>query len=114
MLNGRWAPGLWLGRRWGTGTHRVLVDGAVIDVRAVQRVPAGERWSAGELAAVRATPWRTDPGPADDDAELVMLQPRPGPAVLPAPRPDAGTPRHVYIRREDLEQHGYTASCRRC
>ena len=117
VLDGRWAPGLWLGRRWGTGTHRVLVDSKVIDVRAVQRVPAVERWSAGELAAVRATPWRTDPGPADIDAELVVLQPRPGPddaAVPPAARADIGVPRHVYIRKADLEQHGYTASCRRC
>jgi hypothetical protein len=117
VLDGRWAPGLWLGRRWGTGTHRVLVDSKVIDVRAVQRVPAVERWSAGELAAIRATPWRTDPGPADNGAELVVLQPRPGPddaAVPPAARPDIGVPRHVYIRKADLELHGYTASCRRC
>ena len=59
VLDGRWEPGIWLGRRWGSGTHRVHANGKVIDVRSVQRRPVLERWVAAELAAIRATPWRT-------------------------------------------------------
>ena len=71
---------------------------------------------AAELGIVRATPWLTDPGPAADGAEPAVLQPLPRPegAAEPAVRPDLGVPRRVYIRKEDLERHGYTASCRRC
>ena len=97
VLDGRWEPGIWLGRRWGSGTHRVHAHGKVVDVRAVQRRPAPERWAAAELAAVRATPWRTDPGPAAEGEELVVLQPLPRPdgAAVPAARPDLGVPRRV-------------------
>ena len=101
VLDGRWEPVIWLGRRWGSGTHRVHANGKVIDVRSVQRRPALERWSATELAAVRATPWRTSPGPAGEDEELVVLQPLPRAegAAVPAARPDLGVPRRVYIRK---------------
>jgi hypothetical protein len=117
VLDGRWELGTWLGRRWGSSVHRVHAHGKVIEVRAVQRRPAPERWVAAELAAVRATPWLTDPGPEADGAEPAVLQPLPRPAGDAGPaaaRPDIGVPRRVYIRREDLEQHGYTATCRRC
>ena len=55
VLDGRWELGTWLGRRWGSSVHRVHAHGKVIEVRAVQRRPAPERWVAAELAAVRAT-----------------------------------------------------------
>ena len=105
---------VWLGRRWGSSAHRVYADGRVFDVRAVQRRPAVERWSAAELAAVRATPWRVHPGP-DDVGELIVLQPLPRPAGPPAVRDELEyRARGVYIRQEDLDTYGYTANCRRC
>ena len=42
------------GRRWASGAHRVHAGGRVLDVRAVQRRPATERWQSAELAAIRA------------------------------------------------------------
>ena len=114
VLDARWLPALWLGRRWGSSAHRVYADGRVFDVRAVQRRPAVERWSAAELAAVRATPWRVHPGP-DDVGELIVLQPLPRPAGPPAVREELEyRARGVYIRQEDLDTYGYTANCRRC
>ena len=99
IMDVRWEPGTWLGRCWGSGTHRVHAHGRVFDVRAVRRRPAAERWSAADLAAIRATPWRTHPGPAADDKALVVLEPLPRPedAAAPAARPDIGVPRRVYI-----------------
>ena len=35
---------------------RIHSQGEVVDARAVQRVPAAERWSAAALSEVRATP----------------------------------------------------------
>jgi hypothetical protein len=98
VLDGRWELGTWLGRRWGSSVHRVHAHGKVIEVRAVQRRPAPERWVAAELAAVRATPWLADPGPEADGAEPAVLQPLPRPAGDAGPaaaRPDIGVPRRV-------------------
>ena len=85
VLDGRWEPGTWLGRRWGSTVYRVHAHGKVTEVRAVQRRPAPERWVAAELAAVRATPWLTDPGPAADGAEPAVRHCR-GPRAPPSLR----------------------------
>jgi len=115
LLEPRWCTGVWLGRRWGSMTHRIYADGQVVDARAVQRVPLEERWVADRLAAIRATPWCLDPGP--DGATVLVLPPLPvDPAAGPAPAPAEieYRPRRVFIRKEDLERWGYTAGCRRC
>ena len=35
LLEPRWCSAVWLGRRWGSITHRIFVDGQVVDARAV-------------------------------------------------------------------------------
>ena len=120
-VDGRWESGIWLGRRWGSGTHRVHAHRKVVDVRAVQRRPAPERWAAAELAAVRATPWRTDPGPATEGEEPVVLQPLPRPdgAAVPAARPDLEyqggftSARRIWSSTATLPVAGAAASCMR-
>lgn len=116
VLDARWAPGVWLGRRWGSITHRVHYEGGVVDARAIQRRPLLERWAGEALAAVRATPWCTQPGPIGENEPLQVLPALPGPIVdRPPARPEPEyRPKRVYIQDEDLERYGYTANCRRC
>ena len=121
LLEDRWAKGVWLGRRWGSPTSRIYSRGGVVDARAVQRVPAEERWCAGTLGAIRATPWCVRPAA---DVPLVALQPLPpADVVVPPPEPNPEPiprgplgyhPRRVFITKADLEVWGYTANCRRC
>ncbi len=61
VVDSRWAPGLWRGRKWGSISHLVATPGGVVEVRAVQRRPATERWSKDELSQVHATPWNIQP-----------------------------------------------------
>ena len=58
LMEPRWRPGVWLGRKWGTPTHIVFSaeDGQVRYVRAVQRRPATDRWALEALQAVTAVP----------------------------------------------------------
>jgi hypothetical protein len=115
VLDPRWSEGVWLGRKWGTTIHRIGVGDVVREVRATQRRPLVERWCRDALSSIRATPW-LNPAPADGGgAELPVLAPR-VPTEEPAPPPPtpAYQPRRLYIRKEDLDQFGYTANCRRC
>jgi hypothetical protein len=57
LLEALWARGVWFGRRWGSTVSRIHSQSEVVDARAVQRVPAAERWCAAALGEVRATPW---------------------------------------------------------
>ena len=114
LLESRWARGVWLGRRWGSPISRVFSRGEVVDVRAIQRVPAAERWCAATLGAIRATPWCVRPVPEADAAPLVVLPPLPDAAAPPPLEPLGYIPRRVFITRADLETWGYTAGCRRC
>ena len=76
VLDARWAEGIWLGRRWGTISHRVAIGNEVIEVRAVQRRPLPERWSKEALEQIRAVPWR-NPAPPIAEAPMVVLPPLP-------------------------------------
>ena len=109
LLEHRWSRGVWLGRRWGSPVSRVFSQAEVVDARAIQRVPAAERWCAATLGAIRATPWRVRPGLDGEAAPLVALQPLPGAAAPPPPEPLGYAPRRAFIARADLETWGYTA-----
>ena len=115
VLDARWAPGVWLGRKWGGITHRIATEHGVVEARAVQRRPLTERWSMEELAAVRATPWCFKPGPAGENEQAVIFQQLPAAPVGPqAQAPPEYQPRRVFIRPEDLERWGFSANCKRC
>eukprot|EP00969_Alexandrium_andersonii_P066536 2933161-Alexandrium_andersonii.AAC.1 len=88
-LNPRWAPGTWLGRRWGSASHIVSVSAAEVrSVRAVARRPLAERWSREVLQGLLSVPWvwRAESTPADGGPPQVI--PRvPQEAAAPPPRP---------------------------
>ena len=55
--------GIWLGIELRTGEHRVALigGGPVVRVGTVIRVPDSQKWKAGEVANLKATPKRPNP-----------------------------------------------------
>ena len=112
LLDGRWLPGVWLGRNWGSTTHRIAMDSRlVVEVRAVRRVPLKERWSINNIQHLICTTWAWTPS-EDGIVEHAVIE-MPGPAeAVDRGRPYA--PRAVYLRPDDFQKYGYTSNCRRC
>ena len=115
----RWEPAVWLGKRWGTTEHMVATeDGAVTHCRAVQRLPAVQRWSKDRVEAIKGTPH--EPQPSERAAgEPIVLRPRPsadaeGDEAVVARAIEEAAPRGFRIAKADLERWGYTAGCPRC
>ena len=66
--------GVWLGRRWGGAQHVVFdAEDKVLheSVRAIQRRPAGERWSLEAVQQVAAWPRLLDPEVAEPEARII-------------------------------------------
>jgi hypothetical protein len=118
VLDARWSSGVWLGRKWGGVIHQVFANGAVHEIRGVQRQPRDLRWRKEALEAISVTPWARNPA-AHGEGELRVLPPLAPPVVAQgAAEPEVHVPEYnphrVFIRLEDLERHGFTAGCRRC
>jgi len=117
-LEARWQEGVWLGRRWGSIDHLIATENEVVDARAVQRRPIGERWDRLAIEGIEMTPTMRKI-PEGCHKELVVIPPKTerekeeeGPReVKDPPRP---LPKSTYITPEDLETFGYTKGCRRC
>ena len=79
------------------------------------RRPVPERWSREILQELRATPWawrspqEEGQGPPQVIPHVEPLEPVPP----PPPRP-AAAPMRVQITSAMMQEHGYTAGCRRC
>jgi hypothetical protein len=117
VLDVRWSSGVWLGRKWGGVVHQVFADGAVYEVRSVQRQTRDLRWRKEALEVIAVTPWAREPA-AHGEGELRILPPLAPRAAQAEAEPEVReveyNPHRVFIRLEDLERHGFTAGCRRC
>jgi hypothetical protein len=103
ILDGRWLPGVWLGRNWGSITHRIAVDSRlVVESRAVRRVPLEERWSIDNIQHLVSTTWNWTP-PEDDVADYAVIE-VPGPPEA-VDRTRAYNPRAVYLRPEGFAKN---------
>ena len=60
LLQARWLPGTWLGKRWATNEHVVsLPNGRVVRARAVKHLMRGESSDKEKFAAVTGAPLGT-------------------------------------------------------
>ena len=117
VLDARWSSGVWLGRKWGGVIHQVFANGAVHEVRGVQRQPRDLRWRKEALEAIEATPWNRAPAAEGELRVLPALASQvaaQGPEEPDEVRVPEYNPHRVFIKLEDLERHGFTAGCRRC
>ena len=129
-MDARWAPGTWLGQRWGTNAHLVAVSPTeVLESRSVIRRPASERWCPEALRAICATPWRWRVLDGDPETQVEDISPPTGNAVedqqaattpdaLEPSTPDPAEPtmriRRMQITAALCAEYGYTPGCRQC
>ena len=112
LLEPRWHEGVWLGQHWGGPTHYVFdpAGKTVVEVRAVRRMPAGERWRLEAVQAVCVWPKHQDPG-EDGEARII---PQDAPRAAAPPTEARRQPQPVALRREDFEKYSYTDGCSKC
>ena len=61
VLDARWSSGVWLGRKWGGIIHQIFANGAVHEIRGVQRQPRDLRCARERLGVFPPTPVAHDP-----------------------------------------------------
>ena len=108
VLDARWQPGIWLGRKWGSPVHIVFANGKVHEVRSIQRKPASERWDRTAVEAVSLYPW-SKPEQPEQPVSISFEK-----AVLKDPVPEGGIVHRTHITLEDLNKYGYQSNCPRC
>ena len=108
LLDERWKPGVWLGRRWGSPIHLVYSEGKVHEIRSIQRKVRTERWDRAAVEAVSVYPWSRP----DHQEEKVNISYEK--AVVEQPVVQDRVVSRVHITTEDLDKYGYQANCSRC
>ena len=121
-LEPRWQAGIYCGVRLGTTEKIIATEDGVVVVQSIRRKPKELRWDADLFKKAKGTPWAPQPKKAarpDEALELpaaVAIEPElpdePATDVEAGPKPELL--KRVYLRQQDLDRHGYTASCPAC
>jgi hypothetical protein len=109
-LSSSWKAGVYVGVRSKSGEFIIADREGIWKARSVRRRPVDERWDAGNLGLVRNFPWKTQEGAAVK-TEVIHMHPS---ELAQDPVAAEAIPRQVYIRANDLHQHGFTSGCRGC
>ena len=112
VMEARWLPGVWLGKRWTTDEHIVaLPGGTVARAREVRPMPDDQAFDSEIVKGIVGLP--SDPSGSGEPVRAPRDVPR-----VPVPREAApvreATVRRVIIKRAYLERFGYTDGCRKC
>ena len=116
LLESRWKPGVWLGRRWGSNVHQVydFNDEKVHEVRAIQRRPLEERWSREAVERVNVYPHLLQPAGGKEPLEEASIIPDGDDGPEEPPEAVHRQPARVFISTADLETFGYSENCPKC
>ena len=116
LMEARWIPGTWLGKRFATEEHIVAtVDGKVVKARAVRPVAVAERWNSEKVLGVKGVPW--SPSGEERPETPVEYEVAPAPKIRPVDAMDEmeNAPRSMAITSRHLDRVGYTAAgCAKC
>ena len=113
-----WEDGVYLGVKGTSGEFIIGDKKGIWKTRTVRRRPEEDRWGAANLEMVGGVPWRTSE--EDEDADGEVLRREAPEAVRMEPEEEERReeelpiPRAVYLRKTDLEKHGYTKDCPGC
>ena len=115
----RWELGIFVGVRRRSGEVWVVVKGKILSARSVRRIPVEHRWGEDCLSWVDRVPWNSHKEALDADGKmpedlLVEARPVEGNAQIVFIETKSKVPREFYIKKEDLEEHGYTRGCGGC
>ena len=118
-LSSTWRDGVYLGVKGKTGEIIIGNLAGVWRTRTVQRKPEDERWDRKNVEFVRMQPYDKE---SRNDKER---SPEQLPVAIRMPDAEAeeedvqsqtreAVPRNLYIRKGDLDRHGYSAGCPGC
>ena len=113
--------GIWIGSCIRSGEPLIGTAEGVFRSGQVRRVSEDARWSREMVDAVRGCPHEPVPGKGRDIPTFVRPELRGGDTMAP-PRPEGFTEveredrptRPLYVRKEDISNHGPTPNCRGC
>lgn len=94
-----------------TGEVIVGSNTGVSRTRTVRRKTEEERWAAGNLELVGGLPWRPENVEGEDLKTEVTIMDKEYRESLRGKIREEPPPRRLYIRKQDVERHGYTARC---
>jgi len=107
----RWSQGVFLGYSHENNTY-VIGNGEKIETsRALMRRPFQNRWNHDEVGKVQSTPWlqwKPEDGPPEVSFEPAAER------LQEFPDRRSIMPRQFYVKKKDLESHGYTVGCEQC
>ena len=111
-----WEDGVFLGVKGSTGEMIVGDEKGVWRTRTLRRKPEGERWSRENLKYIGGVPWKLVSGGGEEGegpkTEVIIMDKEYRERMKAEDHETV--PRKVYITKEDLETHGYTAKCPGC
>lgn len=114
-MDSRWEDSIYLGTEWSNGESIIGTSTGVIRVRGIRRQTEANRWNAKIVEKVQGFPWHLRQ--TEDDAPVARALPVPiADKVEPLsdPQPYLPRPVRVRIRRQDFEEHGFSAGCLGC
>ena len=109
-----WEDGIYLGLRGSSGELIVSDASGVWRTRSVRRRPEQDRWREDGIQLVRWVPWATreeDPAVDGERFEVTKLTEQ---EVVEERTKKEQVPLRFYIKKADLEQHGFSARCPGC
>ena len=110
-----WEDGVYLGVRGQSGELIVSDQKGVWKTRTVQRKPFEDRWPGTGHEMIIKVPWAEEEGEKADETEKLVTEMTEGEKEAEKHvEPEDKVPARFYIRKMDLEKHGYTANCPGC
>ena len=109
-----WEDGIYLGMKGTTGEMIIGDKKGVWRTRTVRRKTLAERWTRDNLEMIGGVPWKMDKADGEDLKLEVTIMDKDYRERI---REEAGretVPRRMFIRKEDVEEHGYTVRCPGC
>ena len=111
----RWAPSIWLGKRFASDEHIVcLHNGKIVRARGVKPM-LEESWKWEIVDLVKGTPWMPDGTEYDDESVTkIILKPAEEKEEAEVLKESEDAPRGVRMRQEYMEKYGFTDKCPKC
>jgi len=113
-----WEEGVFLGVKGSTGEIIVGNEKGVWVTRTVRRKPEEERWDRTNIEKIVGVPWKNNEQDANADGDgmrgEVKIMDKEYRERMEAEEEHVAMPRRIYIKKDDLEKHGYMVGCPGC
>jgi hypothetical protein len=113
-LSCMWDDGIYLGVKGTTGEMIVGNKEGVWRTRTVRRKTLQERWTRENLEMIGGVPWQMGEQEGEDLKMEITIMDKDYKEKMAGETEAERVPRRMFIRKEDVEVHGYTVRCPGC